>query len=62
MNPATVIAVIALVLILSLAAAYIIREKRRGVKCIGCPFADQCTKYGKPHEKHKGFNKNIKEA
>lgn len=61
MNTATVIAVIVLVLIISLAAAYIIKEKRRGVKCIGCPFADQCTKYGSPKEKHKSF-KNIREA
>ncbi len=48
MNLATVIAVVALVLIISLAVVYIVREKRRGVKCIGCPFADSCTKYGNP--------------
>ncbi len=48
MNLATAIAVIVLVLIISLAVAYIVREKRRGVKCIGCPFADSCTKYGNP--------------
>ena len=24
--------------------AYLIREKRRGVKCIGCPYAKECAK------------------
>lgn len=23
---------------------YLIREKRRGVKCIGCPYAKECAK------------------
>lgn len=35
-----VIAVV--VLIVGLAAVYIIKEKRRGVKCIGCPMAGKC--------------------
>ncbi len=51
MNLATMIAVAALVVIISLAVAYIVREKRRGVKCIGCPLADSCTKYGSPKRK-----------
>ena len=46
MNFATMIAVAALAVIISLAVKYIVREKRRGVKCIGCPLADSCTKYG----------------
>jgi hypothetical protein len=46
MNFATMIAVAALAVIISLAVIYIVREKRRGVKCIGCPLADSCTKYG----------------
>lgn len=53
MNTASIIAIILLILILFAAIAYIIREKRRGVKCIGCPFADQCTKYGSPAHKSK---------
>ncbi len=48
MNPATVIAIVALVIIVSLAIRYIVREKKRGVKCVGCPFADSCEKYGGP--------------
>ncbi len=37
MNASTVIAVVILVLIVAAALIYIIRAKRRGVKCIGCP-------------------------
>jgi len=37
--------VIAIVLILfGAAVAYIIREKKRGVACIGCPQAGQCAR------------------
>lgn len=53
MNAATIIAILVLVLIVSLSAAYTIREKKKGVKCIGCPFADQCTKYGRPKRNSK---------
>ncbi len=45
MNRATVIAVIALVLIVFFAVRYIVKEKKRGVKCIGCPYAGSCEKY-----------------
>ena len=38
---------IALALLIVLAAcAYIIRAKRRGQKCIGCPYASSCGKTG----------------
>ena len=30
-------------LIVGTAAAYIVKEKRRGVKCIGCPAAGNCS-------------------
>ena len=36
-----------IVLIVGLAAAYVIREKKRGVKCIGCPHAEECAQKGK---------------
>lgn len=36
------IAVIILVLIVALASGYIIRAKKRGVKCVGCPDASKC--------------------
>ena len=42
MNEVEIIAVGVTVLIVSLALFYIYREKKKGKKCIGCPFADQC--------------------
>ena len=54
MNPASIIALLALVLIVSLAVRYIVREKKKGTKCIGCPYAGSCTKYGNPHKDVKG--------
>ena len=45
MNMATVIAVIALVLIIFFAVRYIVKEKKKGTKCIGCPMAGQCENY-----------------
>lgn len=30
--------------IVGLAAAYIIKEKKKGKKCIGCPYAQSCNK------------------
>ena len=39
---ATVIASIALAGCVFLALRYIIKEKRRGSKCIGCPYAGEC--------------------
>jgi radical SAM protein with 4Fe4S-binding SPASM domain len=32
----------ALLLIVFLAVFYIVRAKKRGEKCIGCPYAKQC--------------------
>ena len=37
------IALLILVLILGLAVAYIVKAKRRGVKCIGCPAGGNCS-------------------
>ena len=33
------IIIAAVALIISLAAVYIVKEKRKGTKCIGCPYA-----------------------
>ncbi len=44
----TIAAIAVLALIITLAVRYIIREKKRGAKCIGCPYAGSCTKYGDP--------------
>uniref|UniRef100_UPI004056FFEE FeoB-associated Cys-rich membrane protein n=1 Tax=Agathobacter sp. TaxID=2021311 RepID=UPI004056FFEE len=32
-----------ILLILAVSICYIIKEKKRGVKCIGCPFSDACS-------------------
>ena len=40
MENAIIIAV--LVLVIGAAALYVIRAKKRGTKCVGCPYAEQC--------------------
>ena len=45
MNAATIIAAIALAIVLFLVIRYLIREKKKGSKCIGCPYAGECQKY-----------------
>lgn len=45
MNAATVIIVAASAALVALALRYIYREKKKGSKCIGCPFAEGCQKY-----------------
>ena len=34
---------IIVILIIALACIYIIRQKKKGVKCIGCPFGAECS-------------------
>lgn len=41
---ANLIAVIVIVAILALAAGYVVRAKKRGEKCIGCPDSKTCGK------------------
>ncbi len=53
MNIQTIIAVVITAVILLLAIRYIYREKKKGTKCIGCPFAGECTKYGHHTETEK---------
>ena len=48
MNLSTILAILALALIVTLAVVYVVREKKRGVKCIGCPYAGSCEKHGAP--------------
>ncbi len=40
----TFFAVIIIMIILSLAVFYIYRAKKSGQKCIGCPYAKDCSK------------------
>ena len=45
--PETVINLIILAVVLLIVIAcicYIVREKKRGAKCIGCPYAQSCGK------------------
>ena len=44
MGPVEIIALIFIILAVGGASAYIIIAKKRGQKCIGCPFAKQCQK------------------
>ncbi len=44
MNIVDYIAIAVIVLIVGAAAFYIIRAKRRGQKCVGCPYSKQCGK------------------
>ena len=39
-----IVAVVLICLILGGALFYIIKEKRKGAKCIGCPYAKSCGK------------------
>ncbi len=38
-----IIAIIIILVILGLALTYIIRQKKKGVKCIGCPSGKTCA-------------------
>lgn len=41
------IVTIVILSIVALAIFYIQKEKKKGVKCIGCPFADTCSSRNK---------------
>lgn len=41
---ANIIAILVLLLIVGLAAGYVIRAKKQGRKCIGCPDSCNCGK------------------
>ena len=43
MNPIDFVIMGAVLLIIGAAAAYIIKAKKRGKKCIGCPYSNSCT-------------------
>ena len=46
MNPKDILVVLILILILGLAVLYIVKKKKSGAKCIGCPYSSQCGKNG----------------
>lgn len=39
-----IIVALLIIVILGLSILYIIKEKKNGVKCIGCPLASECKK------------------
>lgn len=41
-----IIIIVTVLAILGAIIAYIVREKKRGSKCIGCPYAKTCGKSG----------------
>ncbi len=41
-----IIVVAVIVLVIGGAVAYILREKKRGKKCVGCPYANSCSEKG----------------
>jgi len=41
------IVILIVVVIVGAAVIYIVREKKRGVKCIGCPSASTCPNSGR---------------
>lgn len=45
-----IIITVIILIILGLAITYIIRQKKKGVKCIGCPSSGECP------NKNKGCN------
>lgn len=55
-NMATIIAVIAVAVVLFFAIRYIVKEKRKGVHCIGCPMAGSCT------EAYKEMERDMREC
>lgn len=38
-----IIVIVALVLIIGGAAAYVLKQRKKGVKCIGCPNGEGCS-------------------
>ena len=47
MNPADIIVIALIVLIIGGASAYIIKAKKSGKKCIGCPDSSSCSSKAK---------------
>ena len=46
MNLTDYIVIGIILLVVGAATLYIVKEKKKGKKCIGCPYADSCAKGG----------------
>lgn len=53
MSTGEIIALICVAVVICLAFYYIIRSKKRGKKCIGCPYADCCNRNSNCSSKRK---------
>ena len=47
MGPIDIIVIAVIVLIVGGAVAYIVKAKKSGKRCIGCPYGDSCASKGK---------------
>lgn len=52
MDLTKIITIAVIVLIIGGALFYIIKQKRSGSKCIGCPYAQQCGDHNKSECEH----------
>lgn len=48
--------------IVLLAVLYIRKEKKRGVKCVGCPFCDTCSSTQKDNCEHQSLYEQYKNS
>ena len=53
MGPVDIIIIAVIALAVGGATFYIIREKKKGTKCIGCPYANSCSKCNCESQKKK---------
>lgn len=56
----TVIATLILLLAVGGAVRYIIKAKKRGVKCIGCPAAESCSSCHNAQKLEEEIRNNMK--
>ena len=56
MGPVDIIAIFAIALVVGGAVFYIVRAKRRGEKCVGCPYAKKCGGNCGNHDKCNSKN------
>ncbi len=54
---ADIIVALIIILIIGAALIYIIKEKKKGTKCIGCPMAGSCGGHCKGNSSRNGTSK-----
>ena len=43
MNATDIVTVLIIAAVIALAAVYVYKSKKKGKKCIGCPYCDSCS-------------------